>query len=285
MNAPEPEGPIALICGAGSLPLAVADLLEKRGRKVALFPIFGTARTEDYAGRPHTFLRIVQIGKLKSALRAAGCREVVLIGSLTRPAFWRMRFDWDALKAVPKLSAGFRGGDDHLLRAVAKLFEQEGFILRGAHEVAPQILVPKGTLASRQPLDSDREDIAFGLDYLSTAGRFDIGQAVVVARRHILAVEAAEGTDGMLARVADMRASGRVRSRGGVLVKAPKPQQDRRIDLPSIGPTTIEGAARAGLTGVAVVAGETIMADPSSLASAADRAAIFVIGTKPGERA
>src|SRR3974390_1327999 len=98
MNAPEPEGPIALICGAASLPLAVADLLEKRGRKVALFPIFGTARTEDYAGRPHTFLRIVQIGKLKSALRAAGCREVVLIGSLTRPAVWGVGFAWGGVR-------------------------------------------------------------------------------------------------------------------------------------------------------------------------------------------
>jgi DUF1009 family protein len=285
MSAPEPEGPIALICGAGSLPLAVADLLEGRGRKVLLLPLLGSARAEDYAPRPHTFIRIVQMGKLKRLLQGANCREVVLIGSLTRPAFWSMRFDWDALKAIPKIAAGFRGGDDHLLRSVAKLFEEGGATLRGAHEVAPEILVPEGPLGRLQPSEAEREDVALGLDYLKTAGRFDIGQAVVVAGRHVLAVEAAEGTDGMLARVAEMRANGRVRSRGGVLVKAPKPQQDRRFDLPSIGPATVEGALRAGLAGIAVTAGETIMAEPSALAASADRAGLFVIGVTPGERA
>jgi DUF1009 family protein len=285
MSAPEPQGPIALVCGAGSLPLAVADLLEKRGREAVLLPLLGVVRPEDYAGRPHAFIRIAQLGKLERALRASGCRELVLIGSLARPALWQIRFDWQSLKLLPRIIAAYRGGDDHLLRSVAKMLEQYGVTLRGAHEVAPEILVTEGALGERQPSASDREDIALGLDYLHTAGRFDIGQAVVVAGRHVLAVEAAEGTDGMLARVADMRANGRVRSRGGVLVKAPKPQQDRRMDLPSIGPTTVDGAARAGLSGIAVAAGETIMAEPSTLASAADRAGLFVVGVKVGERA
>lgn len=285
MSAPEPQGPIALVCGAGSLPLAVADLLEKRGRKVLLLPLRGIARAQDYAGRPHTFIRIAEVGKLERAARAAGCRELVLIGSLARPALWQIRFDWQSLKLLPRILAAYRGGDDHLLRSVGKMIEQYDIAVRGAHEVAPEILVPEGALGRLQPSESDREDIALGLDYLSTAGRFDIGQAVVVAGRHVLAVEAAEGTDGMLARVAEMRANGRVRSRGGVLVKAPKPQQDRRFDLPSIGPTTVEGAARGGLAGIAVVAGETIMAEPSALASAADRVGLFIVGVKPGERA
>ncbi len=284
MSATEPEGPIALVCGAGSLPLAIADLLEKRGRKVVLFPLFGIVRADDYAGRPHTFIRIAQVGKLVRAYRAAGCGELVLIGALVRPALWQIRFDCQALKLLPRILAGYRGGDDHLLRSVGNMIEQYGVALRGAHEVAPEILVPQGALGRLQPSESEREDIAFGLDYLKTAGRFDIGQAVVVADRHVLAVEAAEGTDGMLARVAELRANGRVRSRGGVLVKAPKPQQDRRFDLPSIGPKTVEGAAHAGLSGIAVVAGETIMAEPSSLATAADHAGLFVIGLKPGER-
>ena len=159
-----------------------------------------------------------------------------------------------------------------------------GFRLLGAHEVAPDILVPEGALGRAQPSERDHADIALGLDYLRAAGQFDIGQAVVVAGRHVLAVEAAEGTDAMLARVAEMRANGRVRApRGtGVLVKAPKPAQDRRFDLPSIGPRTVEGVARAGLAGIAVVAGSTIVAEPEQLVTAADRAKIFVVGVPAG---
>jgi UDP-2,3-diacylglucosamine hydrolase len=283
MSAPlEADGPIALICGAGSLPLAVADHLAARGRKVLLLPLQGVANEDDYRDRPHTSIRVVQVGLLKRALRSAGCRDVVLIGSMVRPAFWRMRFDWDSLKLVPRLAAAFRGGDDHLLRGVAKLFEQQGVRLLGAHEVAPEILVPEGPLGKLQASPADGDDIAFGLAYLQAAGPFDVGQAVVVAGRHVLAVEAAEGTDGMLARVAKLRANGRIRSKGGVLVKAPKPQQDRRFDLPSIGPATVDGAAKAGLSGIAVVAKETIMAEPAALAAAADRAGLFVIGVPAG---
>jgi UDP-2,3-diacylglucosamine hydrolase len=283
MSALEPQAPIALVCGAGTLPLAVADLLEARGRKAVLFPLLGIVRPEDYAGRTHTLIRIAQVGKLERAFRAAGCHELVMIGSLVRPALSQIRFDWQAIKLLPRILAAYRGGDDHLLRSVAKMIEQHGATLRGAHEVAPEILVPEGALGRMQPSSADHEDIALGLDYLQSAGRFDIGQAVVVSNRHVLAVEAAEGTDGMLARVAELRANGLVRSRGGVLVKAPKPQQDRRFDLPSIGPRTVEGAARGGLGGIAVAAGETIMAEPAALAAAADSAGLFVTGVKSGE--
>ena len=285
MNAPERDEPIALVCGAGSLPLAVADLLRTAGRRVLLFPLRGSARPEDYAEWPHTFLRIGQIGVFTRALRAENCRELVLIGSLVRPAVWQIRFDWESFKLLPRIFAAYRGGDDHLLRSVAKMVEGYGLVLRGVHEVAPEILVPQGPLGRLQPSGGEREDIAFGLQYLLAAGHFDVGQAVVVAGRHVLAVEAAEGTDGMLARVAKLRANGRIRTRGGVLVKAPKPQQDRRFDLPSIGPATIKGATRAGLAGIAVTARETVMAEPATLAATADRAGLFVVGVAAGETA
>ncbi len=147
---------------------------------------------------------------------------------------------------MPRIAAAFRGGDDHLLSSIARLFEREGFRLLGAHEVAPEILVPEGTLGRVPASERDRADIALGFDYLRATGGFDVGQAVVVAGKHVLAVEAAEGTDDMLARVAQMRANGRVRApaRTGVLVKAPKPGQDQRFDLPSIGPQTVDGVAQ-----------------------------------------
>jgi DUF1009 family protein len=285
MIASERDEPIALVCGAGSLPLAVADLLERRGRKVLLFPLQGVVRTEDYSSRPHKFMRMAQLGTFLRAMRAAECRELVMIGAVTRPALWQLRFDWESFKLLRRFIAAYRGGDDHLLRSAAKTLEEYGIVLRGAHEVAPEILVPAGALGRLQPSKSNREDIVLGLDYLATAGRFDIGQAIVVANRHVLAVEAAEGTDGMLARVAELRANGRIRSRGGVLVKAPKPQQDRRFDLPSIGPKTVEGATRAGLSGIAVTANETVMAEPATLAADADRAGLFVFGVAPGATA
>lgn len=282
--ASDDDGPLALICGGGSLPLAVADSVVARGRQVLLFPLHGAANPADFDRRPHHWLYLGQSSKFLHVVRAAGCRDVVFIGSIVRPSPWQIRIDLTTLKLIPRVIAAFRGGDDYLLSNIARLFEQYGFRLLGAHEVAPEILMPEGALGRVQIGERDRADIALGLDYLRTSGPFDVGQAAVIAGKHVLAVEAAEGTDQMLARVAEMRANGRVRSASGigVLVKAPKPGQDRRFDLPSIGPLTVEGVARAGLAGIAVVAGSTIVAEPSQLIQAADRANIFVIGT-PGE--
>ena len=203
-----------------------------------------------------------------------------------RPSIWHVHPDLLGLSLLPRALKAFRGGDNHLLSSIGALLEDKGMRLRGAHEVAPEILVPAGVLGSVRPSENDLADIALGMDYLRAAGPFDVGQAVVVAGLHILAVEAAEGTDGMLARVAALRANGRVRTaRGsGVVVKAPKPQQDRRFDLPSIGPMTAEGAASAGLAGIAVVAVETVVAEPVRLIAAADRAGIFVFGVTAGSQ-
>jgi len=276
------EGPLAMICGGGSLPLAVADAVAARGRRVVLFPLRGAAEGTPVERHSHHWIYVGQIGKFLRLARAEGCREVVFIGALVRPSIWQVHPDLVGLSFLPKVLRAFRGGDNHLLSGMGKLLEGEGLRLRGAHEVAPQILVPEGTLGRVQMTERDRADIALGLDYLHAAGPFDVGQAVIVAGRHILAVEAAEGTDGMLARMAEMRANGRVRAaRGiGVLVKAPKPHQDRRFDLPSVGPTTVEGAARAGLAGIAVIAGETVIAEPAAMTVAADKAGLFVVGVR-----
>ena len=277
-------GPLAMICGGGSLPLSVADKVASSGRRVVLFPLRGAAEGTEVERFPHHWLHIGQIGKFMRLARAEGCRDVVLIGALIRPSIWQTRPDFKALMLMPRILAAFRGGDNHLLSGMGRLLEQDGFRLLGAHEVAPEILAPENAIGRVQPSEQDCADIALGLDYLKAAGPFDIGQAVVVAGRHIVAVEAIEGTDEMLARIADMRASGRMRARSGtgVLVKAPKPNQDRRFDLPSIGPVTAERAASAGLAGIAFIAGATIMAEPERLIEIADRAGIFVVGVPAG---
>lgn len=278
------QGPLALICGGGTLPLAVAEFVTSRGRPVVLFALRGAADGTAVERYPHHWVHIGQVGKFMRLARAAGCRDVIFIGALVRPSLWQTRPDLKGLSMLPRAIAAFRGGDDHLLSGMGKLLEEEGFRLLGAHEVAPEILMPDGTLGRVQASDRDRADMALGFDYLRAAGPYDVGQAVVVAGKHVLAVEAAEGTDQMLARIADMRANGRIRAvlGSGVLVKAPKPGQDRRFDLPSIGPQTIEGVTRAGLAGVAVVAGATIIAEPEQVVAAADRGNIFVIGAPAG---
>jgi DUF1009 family protein len=277
-------GPLALICGGGTLPLAVADSAAKRGRDLVLFPISGHAEPAMITRYRHHWLRVGQFGAFTRLARAAGCRDVVWIGGLVRPSLWSLRPDFLAIKSLPKIIRAYRGGDNHLLTGVSKLFEEQGFHLVGAHEVAPEILVPEGALGQVDASEKDREDSEFGFAYLQASGAFDVGQAAVVAGKRVLAVEAAEGTDQMLARVADLRANGRigVASGAGVLVKAPKPGQDQRFDLPSIGPQTVIGVARAELSGIAVVAGKTVFADAENVVREADRAGIFVAGVSFG---
>ena len=282
--APMAEGapPLAVVCGSGSLPFAVADAAGKRGRRVVLFGLRGWADPHRIASYPHHWIAFGQIGRFCRLAHREDCRDVVFIGSVVRPAIWKIRPDFEALRLLPRIVGLFRGGDDHLLKGVARIVEEHGFRLVGAHEVAPEILLPEGVLGQESPNDGDRADIAKGLALLAATSPFDVGQAVVVVEARVLAVEAAEGTDNMLARIAELRQSGRIAGATGrgVLVKAAKRGQDRRIDLPSIGPRTIEGAARAGLAGIAVVAGSTIVAEPDRIAAAADRARLFVVGVR-----
>jgi len=284
MNAPAPnvgQGPVAIICGGGSFPFTVADSLQKSGRGVVLFALRGWADADRIKNYPHHWANVAQLGRFLRLARREGCRDVIFIGTLLRPSFMQLiQFDLATLRVLPSAIRHFYGGDDHLLTGMAKMLEGFGFRLLGAHEVAPEILVAEGALGQCAPSERDRADIRRGFEVLRTMGPLDIGQAVVVAERHVIAVEAAEGTDQMLARVADLRRTRRFRAPvgTGVLVKAPKLGQDRRFDLPSIGPKTIEGIAEAGLAGLAVIAGGTIVAEPQIVVQKADRAKVFVAG-------
>ncbi|TMJ04619.1 MAG: LpxI family protein [Alphaproteobacteria bacterium] len=272
--------PLAIIAGGGSVPIAVARAVERSGRRVVLFAVRGWADPAAVQKLTHHWLALVQAGRFLRLARAEGCREVVFVGTALRPPFRSLRIDWLTLRLLPRIARAYRGGDDHLLTSIARGLEDYGFRVVGAHEVAPEILMPEGLIGSLRPSERDRADIARALALLAATGPFDMGQAAVVAGNQVLAVEAAEGTDAMLARIAELRAGGRVTTPlgTGVLVKAPKLQQDRRFDLPAIGPRTVEEAARAGLAGIAVVAGGSIVAEPAALAAAADKAKIFVVG-------
>ena len=283
---PDDAGPLGIVCGSGSLPLAVADAASRHGRRVVMFPLRGFAGPE-VERHPCHWIVLGALGQFFRLLRSERCRDLVFIGGMTRPIFGRFRLgfhlDWATVRRLPRIARAFRGGDDHLLAGITRLIEEEGFRVLGAHEVAPEILLAEGPLGTRVPGERDRVDIEHGLALLGATGPFDIGQAAVVAGRHVLAIEAIEGTDRMLARIVTLRQEGRIRVAAGtgVLVKAPKPQQDRRFDLPTIGPETVEAVARAGLAGVAAVAGAVIVAEPQRVAQLAEEHGVFVVGIKP----
>lgn len=280
MSDAHPEGPLAIVAGGGSVPIAVAEAVMRRGRRVVLFPVRGWADPAAVERFPHHWVAVGQVGRLAGQAHAEGCRDLVFVGTALRPVLSSVRLDWTAFRLLPAVWRAFRGGDNHLLSGVAAMFQGLGFRIVGAHEVAPEILIPRGNIGTLEPGQRDRADIARGLALLRAIGPFDVGQAVVVANNQVLAVEAVDGTDNMLERIAELRVGGRVATAqgAGVLIKAPKSTQDRRLDMPAIGPRTVEAAARAGLAGIAVVAGSTIIAEPQQVARAADAAKLFVYG-------
>lgn len=275
--------PLAIICGGGSLPQAVAQAVDRTGRRCVLFAIRGWAEPAAVEAFPHHWVDLGRYGRFRRLMQAEGCRDVVFIGTVLRPSLTQIRLDWETVRVLPDVWRAFHGGDNHLLSGVGRILGGHGYRLIGAHEVAPDILVPEGPLGRCAPSARDMADIAVALDLLRATSPFDVGQGAVVADRHVLAVEAAEGTDGMLDRIADLRRQGRIQTRPGVgvLVKAAKIGQDHRFDLPTIGPKTVDGVVRAGLAGLAVVAGATIMAEPQEIVRQANAAGVFTAGVRP----
>ena len=272
--------PVGLIAGGGVLPFAVADSLRARGINPVLFALKGFCDPVAVERYTHHWVPLGQLGRLKSLMRSEQCRDLVFIGTLVRPALSEIRLDWGTLRAMRHILSAFRGGDDHLLTGIGRIFEDDGFRLLGIKDVAPDLLMPAGSLTRARPDAGTEADIAKGRDVLRALSPFDIGQAIVVIDGHVVGVEDIEGTDGLLARVAHLRAAGRIRAKAGrgVLVKAPKSGQDLRFDMPTLGPQTIANARAAGLAGIAIVAGNTIVAEPQEMVEAADAAGLFVTG-------
>ena len=262
------------------MPFAVADSLTARGINSVLFALRGACDPVAVKRFRHHWISVGAFGRAEKLFRAENCRDLVFIGTLVRPALSEIRLDWGTLRVVSRVVAAFRGGDDHLLSGIGRILEQDGFRMVGIKDVAPDLLMPEGCITLKSPDENAAADIARGRDVLRALSPFDIGQAAVVIDGHVVGVEDIEGTDGLLARVARLRAEGRIRARAtrGVLVKAPKSGQDLRFDLPTMGPRTIEGAAAAQLAGIAIVAGNTIVVEPQTMIEAADAAGLFVTG-------
>src|SRR5690606_11717423 len=224
-------------------------------------------------------------GKCIKALKRAGCKAVCFAGLVARPDFRTLAPDLRGLRALPGILAAARRGDDALLRALLGEFEKDGFTVEGAHEVMGDLTLPPGPLGGVKPGPEHMADIARALDVARAIGRLDIGQGAVVCEGLVLAVEAQEGTDAMLRRVGELPAPirGSPEAPRGVLAKAPKPIQETRIDLPTIGLGTIQRAAQAGLAGVAGEVGRLLVLDREAVIALADELGLFVVGVEPPE--
>jgi UDP-2,3-diacylglucosamine hydrolase len=273
---------LGLIAGGGGLPLALADHCQRTGRAYYVIRLKGFAEPT-LQGHPGEEAGIAEIGRIVRIARAAGCEALCFAGIVRRPDFAALKPDVRGLAWMPGAILAARGGDDALLRFLMSGFEKEGFAIEGAHEVMGELMLPEGLLGARAPGKAHAGDIAKAIETAQAVGALDIGQGAVVCDGLVLAVEAQEGTDAMLRRVAELPASlrGAPGRRRGVLAKVPKPIQEERVDLPTIGVATIERAAQAGLAGVVGIAGKMLVLDRGAVVAAADAAGVFIAGV-PG---
>jgi UDP-2,3-diacylglucosamine hydrolase len=273
---------LGLIAGGGNLPVEIAEHCLRSGRPLFVIRLkgFAGADLEPYAGAE---VGLAELGKCFKALKRAGCTAVCLAGQVNRPDFATLMPDLRGLAALPAAIAAARKGDDALLRMLVGEFEKEGFAVEGAHQVMDDLGLAAGPLGRLAPSPEQMADVRHAMDVARAIGRLDAGQAAVVCRGLVLALEAAEGTDALLARVADLPEAlrGTPDAPLGVLAKAPKPAQETRVDLPTIGPATVEAVARAGLAGIVGEAGHLLVLDREAVIALADDLGVFILGAEP----
>ena len=271
--------PIAIIAGHGRLPVILSKAAVTGGRLPVVFAISGEADAELYSDFTCHPVRWGEIGKLFDLIKQHDCREVVMIGSVRkRPDFAAVRPDLGTVRLLPRIMKMMLGGDDSVLQGAAKIFRERGVELVTPLDLAPDLAMPAGQLTRRALDSSESENLERASEAARAIGKLDIGQAAVAVGGRVVALEGVEGTDGLLNRIAALREDGRLPKKGGTLVKCMKPNQDPRLDLPTIGPATAELAAAAGLSGVAAEAGRALLAGRSETIDAFDKQRLFLIG-------
>ena len=270
---------LGIIAGGGSIPKKLIDFCKENGRDYFVLAIEGNAdKNLIDESIPHQWIRIGQAGTGFKRFHEEKVEDVVMIGTIRRPSFFDLVPDFRTAAFFAKI--GMKSiGDDGILRALVKEIESEGMLVKGVHEVLPEILVKEGIMGKHKPDKQAIEDIKRGIEVAETLGRLDVGQAVVVQQGLVLGVEGIEGTDELIRRCGEYRRKGD----GGVLVKLRKPQQDMRIDLPTIGPRSVYRAKESGLRGIAVHAGNGLIVDEEETIKAADKEGLFIIGVTPSE--
>ena len=269
---------LGILAGGGEIPARLVEACRAAGRDVFVLAFEGHTDPQTLRGVEHAWSRLGAAGAALDTLRQAGVVELVLAGPIRRPSLSELRPDMRGLQFFAKIG-GNSLGDDGLLSAAVAGLEEEGFRVIGIDDVLAGVLAEEGPYGKLSPDEQAARDIARGIAVARALGAADVGQAVVVQEGIVLGVEAIEGTDGLLARCKDLRRAGP----GGVLVKAKKPHQENRVDLPTVGTSTVRNAAAAGLRGIAVQAGGALIIDRAGVTRAADEAGLFVIGVKETE--
>ncbi|NNE58107.1 MAG: UDP-2,3-diacylglucosamine diphosphatase LpxI [Hellea sp.] len=275
---------IGLLAGGGDLPRAVLDGANRAGHEIFLGKLTDENFESDTSLGQKQF-SLGEFGKISKVFKKVGVTHICLAGYVDRPDFSDLKPDFKTLTKLPGALLAAKKGDDALLRYVIEAFEQEGFKILSPQELSASLLMPAGHLGAHRIEDGDRADAEKAMKTAREIGAMDIGQAAVVCRGVVLAVEAQEGTDAMLQRVATLPENlrGNGSKRVGVLAKMVKPDQDKRVDLPTIGPRTVELAAEAGLAGIIVEAEGALVLGREELIERANEANIFVVGLPPLE--
>ena len=268
---------LGILAGSGPLPGRVAAAARAAGRDVFIVGLDGFAEAHVIAPFDHQMIRLGAAGRIVAELKARACQDLVMIGPIRRPSLLNMRPDAEGARLLARIGRAAFAGDDGLLKAVIRILGEEGFSVIGAHDILGEALGPAGLLTEISPDAQAMADIARGVAVAKLLGGADAGQGCVVQQGLVIALEAIEGTDAMLQRAAQLRRPGP----GGVLVKLLKPGQDRRADLPTIGPVTIAHAIAAGLRGVAFEAEATILISRAVSVAAANQGGIFLLGIDP----
>jgi len=276
---------IAIIAGAGTLPMEIANGAVAAGLEPFLVGIKGEADPGIQA-MPHVYLGYGQLGKLFETLAHRSIERVIFVGGIEkRPDYSTLVPDWQTVKTLPRILKLLASGDSSLLSGVVSIFEEQNLKIVGVADIAPHLVCENGRIAGRKPGKKAMKDIMLGFRACKAVGALDIGQATIVERGRIIGVEAAEGTDALISRIADLRKTGRISAgdRGGVLVKTIKPGQDMRADLPSIGPETITRVSDAGLSGIVLEAGHSLILDRENTVALAKEMSVFILGLEdPG---
>jgi DUF1009 family protein len=264
---------IGLIAGSGGFPAMFAESARRAGhRVVALAHVHQTDKALERHVDALTWVKLGQVGTMIEALRAGGATQTVLLGAITKKRFFVDAFP-DALGLQLLARAAVRS-DDTVLRMVAGLLEEQGMPVIDPTPYLADALAREGVLGRHQPTEEEWADARYGLELARAIGRLDLGQTVVVKERVGVAVEALEGTDACIQR------GGELARGGAVVVKAVKPQQDRRFDLPAVGPDTVESMRKAGCRVLAIEAGATLVMEPDEMVRLADRAGIALVGLR-----
>jgi UDP-2,3-diacylglucosamine hydrolase len=265
---------LGIIAGGGRLPLQLVEACQATGRPFFVLAFDESADIAAISHVPHAVVRLGAVGEALNYLRGADVAEVVMAGKVKRPSFSGLRPDRVGTRLLSRMGGAFFSGDDALLSAIVGFLEEEGFSVLGSDDVLGGLVTPAGLLGKIHPDQRSRSDIAYGMKVIKALGALDIGQAVIVEHGYVLGVEAAEGTDALIERCAPLRRE----DKGGVLIKAHKPSQETRVDLPAIGPNTVDAIHRSGFAGIAVEAGGSLLLDKDTIIAKADALGIFVMG-------